>query len=99
MSYVIGVSTRNTSIVPVTDLKVGDWIRAPQGKYRQVRGVNKFGDATSVHLAVPNSAWGYTMLLPNQSSVRVNRSLSAEPCAGTNWQINEESVVRILNKR
>lgn len=73
MSYSTGVSTRLTSIVPVTDLQVGDWIRAPQGKYRQVRGVNKYGDATSVHLAIPNSAWGYTMLFPNQSAVRVNR--------------------------
>lgn len=73
MSCSAGVSTRLTSIVPVTDLQVGDWIRAPQGKYRQVRGVNKYGDATSVHLAIPNSAWGYTMLFPNQSAVRVNR--------------------------
>lgn len=73
MSFPVGVSTRLTSIVPVTDLQVGDWIRAPQGKYRQVRGVNKYGDAISVHLAVPNSAWGYTMLFPNQSAVRVNR--------------------------
>lgn len=77
-SYVIGVSTRNTSIVPITEVKVGDWIRAPQGKYRQVRGVNKYSDATSVHLAVPNSAWGYTMLFPNGSLVRVNRGQSPQ---------------------
>lgn len=53
-------------------LKVGDCIMTPGGRYREVTAVNPVGiGAVRVALRVPGSAWGYDILMPEESVIRV----------------------------